>query len=480
MSANDFFSVAKEISDRFQSKWASLESAYQVSWHMRETAERVFFEILIDVVEGRNMPTDDVVEMLKVYLQHAEWIGLLVCDASPLNGNGSNGPTWALVRPRGILASLGGSAFKTIYEPLYDEHQDEENEEDWGDDDLSPEEQRKRSDRSHERYLETLFGLEPDEDNDSENQRITVLPEGFRNPLVVEHFANGGPGQEVVAVSRRTHMRDRTSSVKEWIEKHRNNKGVAASFDILTTAALDHHRKRPILRQLRSWTEDQFVTVVDTVIMMAAVWPEYLTGKITFVSGHHKSWIVVDQREETPLLFRRENKRINISLSRALARLSGLNTFRAMTCGFNLTKPGRVTYDGKVGKVLRLIAHNLQPSADDARRAIARLTQRLVDLGYDREVVRTSIADPIALGKLVDPEGTLLREFHAHPEHSLFAPPAIIKPIKPSFRPSGGRILDDRPRDRLYDTVGGNGLDDAYLSDGLWISKDGSISDQGR
>lgn len=482
MNADDYFTIAKEISDGFRSSWDSLGSAYQVKWHMRESAERVFFETLIDVVNGHKMPVIDVVEMLKIYLKHADWIGILVRDSSPMNGNGSKGPTWALVRPSGILASFGDSTFQTIYEPLYDEHEEdeeEEEEEDWdyADDDPSPEERREKSNETHERYLKRFFGLAPDEDEDPEDQRITLLPKGFRNPLLVEHFANGSSGQEVVAVSRRTHIRDRTSSVEEWINKHRDNNGIAASFDILATAALDYHRKRPLLRQLRSWTEEEFLTVVDTVMMMASVWPEYLGGKLTFVSGHHRSWIVVDQKEKNSLLFSPENKPVRASLSRILSKLSGIGTFRAMTCGFDLSRPGQVVHDGKAGEVMRLIANDIQPSAEERRRAIARLIQRLVDFGYDREFARASISDPVAIGNLVDQSETLLRQLR---QQSLFERPTSRQPIKSNPFRGGGHILEERSSDRLYNAVGGNGRDRTYLSDGLWISPDGSISDDGR
>ncbi len=157
MSDDEIFSVAKEISDRFVAEWDRLKGD-RVPWHMSEVQERVFFEIFLHVVNARHMTTNDVVEVIKVYLRHADWIGLLICDSSPSNGNGSHGPTWALVRPRGLLASFGGSPFQAIYEPLYEIHgeeDDQDSEEFWDDDeqDLTPEERKKRSNEVAENYL---------------------------------------------------------------------------------------------------------------------------------------------------------------------------------------------------------------------------------------------------------------------------------------------------------------------------------------
>lgn len=217
---DEIFSVAKQISQKFAAEWSRLQGE-RVAWHMSEVQERVFFEVLLHEVNARRMATADVVEMLKVYLRHADWIGLLVCDSSPLNGNGSHGPTWALVRPNGILASFGGGSFQAIYEPLYEKHG-----------------------RSH-------FGILCEDEDNPENSYITTLPENFRNPLALEEFANGAVGQDIIAVSRRLLLRDRTENRNDWVEKHRNNKGTTSNYDILTTAALDYHQKLPVIRGTR-------------------------------------------------------------------------------------------------------------------------------------------------------------------------------------------------------------------------------------
>lgn len=177
MSDDEIFSVAKEISDRFVAEWDRLKGD-RVPWHMSEVQERVFFEIFLHVVNARHMTTNDVVEVIKVYLRHADWIGLLICDSSPSNGNGSHGPTWALVRPRGLLASFGGSPFQAIYEPLYEIHgeeDDQDSEEFWDDDeqDLTPEERKKRSNEVAENYLRSHFGIPYEDEDNPENSYIT-------------------------------------------------------------------------------------------------------------------------------------------------------------------------------------------------------------------------------------------------------------------------------------------------------------------
>ncbi|TAZ73815.1 hypothetical protein ELH70_14695 [Rhizobium ruizarguesonis] len=482
MNDDEIFSVAKEISDRFVAEWDRLKGD-RVAWRMSEVQERVFFEALLSVVNARHMTTNDVVEMIRVYLRHADWIGLLVCDSSPSNGNGSHGPTWALVRPRGILASFGGGPFQAIYEPLYDIHDEDDDSSDdaWYDSDdsnLTLEERKKRSDATAESYLRSHFGLPYEDQDDPERSYITTLPEGFRNPLILEEFVNGGPGQDIIGVSRRLLLRDSAESDLDWIEKHRNSQGIASNFDILTAAALDYHQHRPIIRQLRSWTEDQYVGVEEAVMTMAAIWPKFLAGQLTFVSAQHRSWVVVEQGLDKPLLFERENWPINTSLSRVLAVLSGIHSFRGITCGFVLSKAGQVVFDGKSGKILRLIAHDFEPSAEETRRAIGRMTQQLIGLGHDREAVRSSIADPCRLGELIDPDGRLLRKYRGHPEQRLFEMAVSISERKTSFqRPS---LISEHRSDELYGGLGGDGRDEVYLSDGLWISPDGLISDKGR
>ena len=482
MSDDEIFSVAKEISDRFVAEWDRLKGD-RVPWHMSEVQERVFFEIFLHVVNARHMTTNDVVEVIKVYLRHADWIGLLICDSSPSNGNGSHGPTWALVRPRGLLASFGGSPFQAIYEPLYEIHgeeDDQDSEEFWDDDeqDLTPEERKKRSNEVAENYLRSHFGIPYEDEDNPENSYITTLPDGFRNPLIIEEFANGGSNQDVIGVSRRLLMRDRADSEQNWLEKHRNNQGVASNFDILTAAALDYHQKRPLVRQLRSWTEDQYIGVQEAVMIMAAVWPEFLAGRLTFASSHHRSWIVVEQKSDKPLLFERENWPINTSLSRILAVLSGLQSFRGMTCRFDLSQAGQVVFDGQSGKILRVITKDFEPSEEETRSALGRLTQHLVSLGHDHEAVRSSISDPSRLGELIDPAGRLLRTNRSDPEQRLFEMAVSISDRKPSRR-SASPILG-HSTDALYNAIGGDGRDDAYLSDGLWISPDGHLSDKGR
>ncbi|KRB16390.1 hypothetical protein ASD99_08465 [Mesorhizobium sp. Root695] len=487
MTDDERLSIAKEISEKFVAEWGLLKSG-RVEWHMSELQERVFFEALLHVTNARHMTTNDVMEVIRVYLCHAEWVGLLVRDSSPLNGNGSRGDTWALVRPQGVLASFGGGPFQAIYEPLYDIHDDDNDndgpngDEFWLDDDDDPdlimEERKKRSDREAKSHLRSLFGIPYEDEDDQERSYITTLPEGFRNPLILDEFANGGPGQDVVAVSRRLLLRDHAESVSDWVEKHRNSQGIASNFDILTAAALDYHQERPIVRQLRSWTEDQYVGVQEAVMTMAAVWPKFLAGRLTFASAHHRSWIVIEHGLDKPLLFERENWPTNPSLSRVLAVLSGLHSFRGMTCRFDLSKAGQVVFDGASGKIVRLIAKNFEPSEEETRNAIGRLTQQLVSLGHDREAVSSSIPDPRRLGELIDPDGRLLRTHRADHEQRLFEMVVSISERKTSFRsssPTPGHRTDE-----LYGVFGGEGRDDVYVSDGLWMSPDGRISDKGR
>ena len=149
-----------------------------------------------------------------------------------------------------------------------------------------------------------------------------------------------------------------------------------------------------------------------------------------------------------------------------------------MTCRFDLSQAGQVVFDGQSGKILRVITKDFEPSEEETRSALGRLTQHLVSLGHDHEAVRSSISDPSRLGELIDPAGRLLRTNRSDPEQRLFEMAVSISDRKPSRR-SASPILGQRT-DALYNAIGGDGRDDAYLSDGLWISPDGHLSDKGR
>ncbi|MBS0126530.1 hypothetical protein [Thetidibacter halocola] len=485
MNDDDKLEIAKEISSLVGSR----EEKLARNARCFPSYERIFFESILAVSGDRGLSITETIDVIKVYLRYAKWIGLLVCDSSPFNGNGTLGDTWALVRPAGILASFGGGKFQAIYEPDYDIVDDDEysSDDDLYDNDSISENEfggLSQFDAAAERYLKSLFGVTPAETDFDDDSYVVTLPEGFRNPLILEHFANGGQGQEVIGVSGPLLRRDRVQGTDEWVKKHRNRQGTATSFDILATAALDFHNGRPVVRQLRSWTEDDYILVSDAVLMMAAIWPKYLQGKLTFVSSHHRSWIVIEQGAGRPILFERENWPTNTALSRILERLVGLRSMRGMTCLFDLMDSETVAFNGECGKIVRPISDKIESNSQSQREAVLRLSNKLISIGYEYDTVRSVILDPLRLAELIDPDGMLLRNHRAHPEQRHFEMAVTIENKKQNFgSKSIGRYTESfstSGRDELYNALDGNGRDKVYLTDGLWISPDGNVSDEGR
>ncbi len=432
--------------------------------------------------------------MAKVFLRHPDqpWPGLLVCDSSRWSGNGSNGLTWALVCWRGILASFCGGPFQVIYEPLYEMYEPDPSdcshyEYDWDDPDETAEDRKKRLNAPAvselDAYSLVSFGSDPSPYQgwlgpyDPHFQCSSVaLPGRFRNPLLLTEFVNGRSRQDIIAVSRKILIHYDTESEADWIEKRRNNQGVASNFDILATAARDYHENRQVIRQLRSWTEDQYAEVENAIAMMSAIWPMFLAGELKFISTKNRSWIEVGQGVDRPLLFERENLRIRNSFSKLLNVLCELDSFRSMTCAFDLSKAGRVAFDGKSGAVTRQIVHASLPSEGQKMAAVWKLTERLVELGFDRESISRAVENPLDFGKLVDPRSEynfILLE--KAPSTSEVGPAPQVH----TRYGRDGNNFETRP-DRLYSSIGGDGRNDVYMSDGLWLSADGRISDTGR
>lgn len=447
---------------------------------------RLLFEAFIKISNDHRLPVSDTVEVIKFYLSRATWDGLLVRDCGLQEREKRDGEIWALVTRGGILASFGGSPFYAIYEPEYDIHDDklrttEKRPFYTGEyDDHNPaliEERKVRMDDEPENHVKTLFGI-PYHDDDEDRGYIGTLPDGTKNPLLLVDFSNVSNGQQVVEVSKGLLQRHHVTSVDEWVRKRRNGRGQAASYDILRAAAFDVRQGVPIVRQLRSWTEDDYGSVREAVLTMASAWPKYLAGRLTFASSHHKSWIVIEQDSEKTTLFEKENWPINTALSRILAAITGMQAFRGMTCRFDLSQEGKVLYDAPSGKVIRSICDRMEPSSEENELAMERIATQLVHLGYGDEMIRSTICDPLQLGEVIDPSGLLLRKNRAHPEQRLFEMVVTISEMKrPAYRPEPPRGTS---KDMLYNAIGGDGRESVYLSDGLWIAPDGSLSDEGR
>jgi hypothetical protein len=456
--------------------------------------DRVFFNAITWVAQEENISPLELTEIIRLYLERAPWNGLLVRDSSALNGNRPGDETWALVRSGGILASFGGSQFQAIYEPAYDIHDKTDlsgKAHQWPPLDDSEysypavKDNEANSDQFSEAYRESIFGMPCGEFNMTfqgmSQESVRTVPDGFRNPLVLNEFANGGPGQEVVAATEHLLRQDAVGSVREWTAKQRNNQGVASSFDILASAALDYQHGRPIVRQLRTWTEDKLASVRDDILMVAAAWPKFLAGNLTFASRSVRSFVVLEQGSDKPLLFERENWPVNVALSRVLEATAKISTMRGMACEFDLSEEGKVIYEGEDDPIIRPLVVNYAPSTEETRSAIEHLTNRLAAIGHDPEAIRSSMSDPLQLGQIIDPKGQLLRKHSGHHEQRLFEMVAAIPKRKQTYFSSvNSNRFSKVGKDPLYRTLGGDGSGDVYLSDGLWLSSNGSISDEGR
>lgn len=447
---------------------------------------RIFFEALLSEAKALNLGNDEIIEVILAYLRNGGW-GILVCDSSPSNGNGPLGDTWAFIRLSGVLASFGGGEFRAFYEPQYDSAED-----DYSDDDegtvrslyhldelgLSAEEVVRLSDRLSLEHIAALRGI-PYQSAKDGRPYIQSLPKGFSNPLIEGNFANGQPGQEIVEVSRAFLDAAGVSDARGYAALHRNHQGTETSFEILATAARDHHAGGPIVRQLRNWTEAQYQQVRDVVVAMSAVWPQYVYGHLILASSRTKSWIVIDQGTVRPSLFEEQNWPVNKALSSVLEVLTGLLGMTGTTCPLSLAKEGMVEFRGDSGTITRRIASLIRPSAETRERGIDLVVSMLTDKGFDRVEVEAAIADPIALAALVDPGMRSLKPNGAGVAMRLFELPVSLvewsgRQTSRQPTPSTGTV------DALHRTVGGNGRDSVYLSDGLWVSPDGTLSDDGR
>lgn len=499
--------IQKEISYLARKNWNRLTASASKLSLVDFSQERVLFDAFVEISNVKQLSVADVVEVMKVYLDRAPWEGILVRDSSPSNGNSSNGETWALVRPKGMLASFGGSPFQAIYEPTYDIHEDptyggvivDEDDKhnttshmgDNKDESTIPsEEQRQRSDIASKNHRKKLFGVPVGELNycfgepGYARESIITVPKGFRNPLILGEFANGGDGQEVVAASSHIFQQNGVNHISDWLEKHKNNQGIASSFDILISAALDYHDNRRIVRQLRTWTEEQYRSLVVNVLMVASVWPSHLSGNLTFVSSSIDPWLVLEQNNQISL-FERERHPVRIALSRILEATSEFRNFRGISMPFDLSEEGKVIPHEESERIIRPVVTNFSPSEGQTRSAIDYVIRQLAAKGHDPEKIRASIADPVRIGDMIDPEGRLLRDKknynRAHPEKLLFNPIGSVSNARQARTYSSAlQSSTRRYSDNLYNALGGTGDSDMYLSDGLWLSSDGSVSDRGR
>lgn len=446
--------------------------------------ERVLFSAILEISSEKKCTVLDTIEIIKTYLAHAKWNGILVRDRSFASGNPYGGDTWALVLYNGIFASFAGGPFQSIFEPDYEIHDkinDEIDEDlnsslDQSDPALLAERRRAISDKSAIDFKKSCFGIPF---HDGQNDVIATLPEGFSNPLMIESFANGGVNQEVIAASNPLLNMYRVRSASDWAERVSNNQGTLSGFDILTSAAIQFHAGRPVVRELRSWSEKQYSVVRDSVLLVSAAWPNLLSGNLLFASARNRSWIVIDEEADNLPLFERENWPTNVAISRVLAILSGLQTFRGMTCPFDLSNEGEVNFFGPGENIIRSIVTAFAPSAEETLSAKYRLVDVLTNLGFDSDRLQETVASPVLLADLVDPGRFIIKKGNGS-EQRLFENGSSIKrkrhnsvesPIQSPFRPA---------RDPLYRALNGDGNSDTYLSDGLWLSPDGHISDKGR